>query len=240
VSAGAHSLSSTDDLPRIARSKRARTAFAAAPLLFLAVTAGLLGHPATRVQARPWLLYENSPVELLTFAFFTLGGIRGLVLAARARRAGLGVLTVAFYLVFSLGLLFVAGEEIAWGQWLLHFETPAMWRRLNVQGETTLHNLQGLNDHLPALHVVFAAGGLAGVWAARVRAARWVATPPVLCSWFVLLTAHATLEALTGALWNGSVVQKLFERTSESAELLLAIAAWLYVSLNSRRLGGAR
>jgi hypothetical protein len=230
-------MSSTDDLFEIESSKRSRTAFKSVPLLILVVSAVLLGHPATRVHARPWLLYENSPVEILTFAFFLLGGLGGLALAARARRAGVGTLTAAFYVVFSVGLICVAGEEIAWGQWFFHWVTPAGWRAFNVQGETTLHNVSGLNDYLPILHIIFAVGALVGIQAARVRALVWVATPPVLFSWFVLVGVHVTLELLTGILWRNTVVHKIFERTSELVEMYLAIAAFLYVFLNARRLG---
>lgn len=206
------------------------------PLLFLALTAGLLGHPATRAQARPWLLFENSPVQLVSFAFFMFGGVGGLALAARARRLGLGILTVAFYVAYSVGLLFVGMEEIAWGQWFFHWATPAEWREVNVQGETTLHNVAALNDWLPVLHIIFAVGALVGILAARVRALAWVATPPVLAPVFLLVAVHATCELITGALVRDSIIHKLFERTSELVEMYLAIVAWLYVSLNARRI----
>ena len=37
-------------------------------------------------------------------------------------------------------LVFVAGEEISWGQRLFDWEKPTDWRDRNVQGETTVHN----------------------------------------------------------------------------------------------------
>ena len=217
-------------------SPRAKLALVALLLLFLAITAALLGHPATRQQARPWLLFENSPVELLTFAFFLLGGLAGLRLALGAWRAQLGALTVAFYVVYSIGLVFIAGEEVAWGQWFFHWQTPEEWRAVNVQGETTLHNVPGLNDVLPVLHILFAAGALVGIAARRVRPLRWLATPGVLAPWFALVLVHQLLELATAIAFRGSVQHKLFERTSEVVEMYLAIAAWLYVFLNARRL----
>lgn len=223
------------EFPRIA-SARARTAYIAAPLVTFVVAAALLGHPATRVQARPWLLFENSPVELLTFAFFALGGATGLALAARAQRAGLGAFTVGFFAVYSLGLLLVAGEEIAWGQWFFHWATPAAWSAVNVQHETTLHNVPGLDENLPMLHTLFGVGALVGVKTARIRPLAWVSTPPVLAPWFAIVAIHAACELVTGALARNSIPHKLFERTSEAMEMYLAIAAWLYVSLNAKRL----
>ena len=50
-----------------------------------------------------------------------------------------------------LGVLFfvMLGEEISWGQRLLGFSTPDTLARINVQGETNLHNSFGyLFDHL--------------------------------------------------------------------------------------------
>jgi hypothetical protein len=228
-------MQTTDDFLQLETSSRARTAFIAVPIVLLVITAGLLGHPATRVQARPWLLYENSPVELLTFGFFLLGGLGGLALAARAWRMGLGAFTAAFFALYSLGLIFVAGEEIAWGQWFFHWATPASWSAVNAQHETTLHNVSWLNDFIPILHITFAVGALVGTRVGRVRLLAWVATPRVLTSWFILVGVHSTCELVTAALWRNSIVHKLFERTSELTELFLAIAAWLYVFLNARR-----
>lgn len=52
------------------------------------------------------------------------------------------------YFIAALGLFFVAGEEISWGQRLLNISTPQQWAEVNLQEETTLHNLpvvQGLS-----------------------------------------------------------------------------------------------
>ena len=73
----------------------------------------------------------------------------GLAHAARARRQRLGAFTVAFFVAYSVGLLLVAGEEVAWGQWFFHWKTPEAWSAVNVQHETTLHNVPGLDENLP-------------------------------------------------------------------------------------------
>ena len=46
----------------------------------------------------------------------------------------------AAFLAAGVLLVFVAGEEISWGQRLFGWETPAEWRSRNIQGETTIHN----------------------------------------------------------------------------------------------------
>ena len=40
----------------------------------------------------------------------------------------------------TLGSLYVAGEEISWGQWIFHWQTPEEWAAINGQNETNLHN----------------------------------------------------------------------------------------------------
>lgn len=39
------------------------------------------------------------------------------------------------------GLVFLVGEEIAWGQFILGWKTPESFSAVNVQNQTTLHNL---------------------------------------------------------------------------------------------------
>lgn len=50
-------------------------------------------------------------------------------------------------LVLLLGLVFFfgAGEEISWGQRILHYCTPQNINKLNVQGEFNIHNLEVFN-----------------------------------------------------------------------------------------------
>jgi hypothetical protein len=43
--------------------------------------------------------------------------------------------------VMLVGSLYVAGEELSWGQWLFNWETPEKWAAINDQNETNLHNV---------------------------------------------------------------------------------------------------
>jgi hypothetical protein len=47
----------------------------------------------------------------------------------------------ALYVVAALGAVFVAGEEISWGQRILGFVTPGELEDVNRQGETNVHNI---------------------------------------------------------------------------------------------------
>jgi len=70
-------------------------------------------------------------------------------------------------LLWALACLYFAGEEISWGQWLFHWNTPETLATLNDQGETNLHNISSWLDQKPrALVEVFiiTAGLLLPMW----------------------------------------------------------------------------
>ncbi|GEM_PF-878561 len=53
------------------------------------------------------------------------------------------------YLGFGFLFIFIAGEEISWGQRLFQFETIAPIKEINVQGENNIHNMFGyFFDHM--------------------------------------------------------------------------------------------
>jgi hypothetical protein len=217
----------------VSRSLRGTFAFVA--VLLLAANIGGLALPATRPFTRFVFTAENGPVELLTFVLLILGGVRGLLLARAAHRLGLGRATVAFYGAFAVGLILVGMEEVAWGQWFFHWDTPAFWNEVNHQGETTLHNVGLMQGRTRFLRIVFALGGLVGVWCARVPAFAHVAAPAILTSLFWIVGAQAGLSLLMGAVAPSSVVHKGLKESAELMELYIAFTAWVYMVLNARR-----
>ncbi len=52
-----------------------------------------------------------------------------------------------FFLLLSIVLFVGFGEEISWGQRIFGFGTPDYLMQHNVQGETTLHNIEILNSN---------------------------------------------------------------------------------------------
>ena len=79
---------------------------------------------------------ENIPVEPLTAALYAGSGLTLFLAAAAARRGWLRW----FYLLVGLGALFVAGEEVSWGQHIFGFATPEFLLLANDHQETNLHN----------------------------------------------------------------------------------------------------
>ncbi len=48
-----------------------------------------------------------------------------------------------FYFFFLAFTIFVAGEEISWGQRILKIQTPETLKQINLQNEVNLHNIAG-------------------------------------------------------------------------------------------------
>ncbi len=93
-------------------------------------------------------LGENSVVEWLTALFLLLSAYVALVAGLSKESPFPKWLLLAFASIFFIGFM----EELAWGQMMFGWDTPDSFRPLNQQGETTLHNIRGINDLInPAL-----------------------------------------------------------------------------------------
>ena len=109
-----------------------------------------------------WWVAEDGVVEWATVAVY-------LILAAwifRRIAVQKGPLPLA-YIVLLVFCLFVALEEISWGQRLFGWSTPDWMAQRNIQGETNLHNIQvgGIDwSHTPWMQWVRVAA-LAGLLA---------------------------------------------------------------------------
>ena len=214
---------------------RSARALLIAPFAIVLIYGVLLSVP----QSRPFAfrtMMENRPVELLTFGFLLLAGIRGLALARRARRERESWLLVGFYAVFSLLLLLVAMEEISWGQTLLGFKTPEGLRGLNEQGELTLHNLQGVSGHGEIMRIAFGAGGLAGVLVSFLGPFRKIGASPLLLGWFLVIFGASVADFLLEKYKIGGFLFWRLKDQSEVIEMMIGFAALMYVYLNARML----
>jgi len=85
-----------------------------------------------------FLRKEDSIVEWLQFIFIAISSVVSFLLHLHWKRKN-KILSIIFF-ILALGLFLVAGEEISWGQRIFNFQTPDEYKKLNTQGETTLHN----------------------------------------------------------------------------------------------------
>jgi hypothetical protein len=182
-----------------------------------------------------WLTSENRPVEMWTFLFALVATVMSVRLA-KALLSRRYRIAAVFYLVFALGMFFIAMEEISWGQQLFGWETPLGWSQSNAQGETTLHNLGPFQGHNDILRFAFGFGGLIGIAVAPLLPRLRVLFPHrVLVTWFLIVTGVSAAQLYCDAVPNGPLVgplDKLGDRLAEVVELMISIAAVLYVWLN--------
>jgi hypothetical protein len=169
----------------------------------------LLGHAAPAQYQK--LLQEDRIVEWATVWLFFAAGIMGMRNAVRERRGFDGL--VALFCVF------VAGEEISWGQRLLGYYPPEFFLDHNFQQEFTLHNLP--QSFLPpkwVLMTVLAGYGIilpmlsrftrprpllvrVGATPPSVELVPWFAVAIVLLLWYPLTLTGEWVEVFSGGLF---------------------------------------
>ena len=184
------------------------------------------------------IINEDGIVEWLQVLVLIGLVIAGLALGARLWRSGHRAWAIVFG-VAALGAIFIAGEEISWGQRILGFATPGDLEDINDQGETTLHNIGPLLSfmNLGIFFVTMTAGLAPFIW-------RWgrpgqdrtldsmVLVPP-------LFLATSFLFAGAWRLLRYSILTEssyVISRYNEVGELLLYGALLVYTILLYRAL----
>jgi hypothetical protein len=181
------------------------------------------------------LVVEDGPLEWAgTAAYagaFSLAALLAVCLARAGRHA-----SAAGALLLSIACLFVVGEEISWGQRLGGWETPAGLRAANVQEETTVHNVSGVDEVFRlALLLVGLYGSCAWLVARRQPQPLVLAPPLFLASLFVVpLVYYAARLALLPTPSYGVA------KFSELPELLVASGLLAVLVLSWRRLRAGR
>ena len=100
--------------------------------------------------APAWIESENGLVELGTVILLLPAIVSGFMTCAGETRLPSSRLTLWLFLV-TLACVYIAGEEISWGQHLLGWETPEPLQAINDQRETNLHNISSWFDQKPRL-----------------------------------------------------------------------------------------
>lgn len=117
------------------------------------------------------LTIEDGLVETLSAVFYFIAGGLMLLLFLKDRPVRPGYLfgwrSNSLYLLLSIFFGVCCGEEISWGQRILHVTTPQYLQKVNLQHEINLHNLMIFNGNGNKhsvkgwlITVVFSANGL--------------------------------------------------------------------------------
>lgn len=176
-----------------------------------------------------FLVAEDSLLEWLQVPGFVAAAALATLVAVRLRARGEPLAAAAFALLAVAGV-FVAGEEIAWGQRLFRFETPEGFAELNKQGETTLHNVGTAQYAFNHVMLVAGAYGVAAPWAARLgrvrlRTAALLVPPLAASSCFAVVFVYK-LVRLAVVPESGYTVTKVGEWAETCFALGLAVAAF--------------
>ena len=193
----------------------------------LAVWALLLV-PATR-DAMLAQLQKNHSIELATFVVFLAGGVFALALAMRHLRAGTARWLAGFHLLAGLGLIGLAGEEVAWGQWFFGWKTPEWWDHFNKQDETTFHNIGPLQGRTEWLRLAFGLAGLAGIALRTMGWLREIMPAKRLLPWLLAIVVFTLPDLYNDYFPFTGWIQNAANHTSEAVELLIAVTAFLYL-----------
>lgn len=102
---------------------------------------------------------EDNLIEYITaFSFLAASALSFAAAIYRFKRRQL--IHVSLLIVAGLIFLFVAGEEISWGQRLLNFKTPQQVAEINQQNELTLHNSQGFAQYVLQAYLILGIYGI--------------------------------------------------------------------------------
>ena len=202
------------------------------PIIIITIQAFLFIIPSTRHIAFE-ILVENGSVEILTFLVFLIAGILGLILVIKNFKRVNNFVT-CFYFIFSICLILISLEEISWGQWFFHFETPDHWKTLNYQGETNLHNLEAFQRHSDTFCLIYGIAGITGILLRNFTFFKKIGAPIILLSWFLIITVHAIIDIAADYNLTSAGVELIIERDRELIELLIGLNAFFYLRINSQ------
>ena len=189
-------------------------------------------------NVRSMLMSEWGPHETLQFLVSAIAcAICAQLLLDRYVRQNLFLF--AWIAIAFLGTLYIAGEEISWGQWIFQWTTPENWAAINDQQETNPHNTSSWLDQKPRLllEIGMIVGGLIIPLILKYKpdtlpAKFRIIYPPIILMPVVLCAELPKLVEKIGEV----IDMMLFMRVSEINELYMFYFVLLYMIILSGRI----
>ncbi|MEM9468742.1 MAG: hypothetical protein AAF988_01115 [Pseudomonadota bacterium] len=207
----------------------------------LSIIASIFIEYSINEEQRAWLVAENGPYEILQAVIL----IMALVIAIYTlfKTSAKHKWLIAWVGFASLCCLYVAGEEISWGQHILKWDTPEYWQALNDQGETNFHNTTSYLDQKPRLLLVIGVyiGGLILplmiFYKSKILEKPFFKRFEVLypTTQFFLLALICLFIKVTDKVSDFSSFN-IFARNAEIEELFIFYFVFLYLILMKKRL----
>ncbi len=187
------------------------------------------------------LTEESGFLETLTVLFYLFSGIVSLKLVFPLfGRDAKGGLLRWWLLGLTIGCLFIAAEEINWGELYLHFEAGDFIRKVNCQNDVSLHNVPlpfigayWANDLAQAISIC--AGVLLPllIWVSkffrRLVLALEIPLPPWLSQAYFAVAAFIPQDNVI-KLKSANIPSELREVT-----ISIGVAIWLLFMMKNRR-----
>lgn len=178
------------------------------------------------------LVKEDHLIENTQVIVLLVGSVIAFLTGKFFWKRGQGWLAILFFLVCG-ALFFISGDEIDWGQRLIGFATPDQMAQENLQGEVTVHNINGIHQLIGYGYTVIAFYG-AFAWIVvetffRKQKKHWSPFVPesYLFFFFYLSFIYDFYQLIGGAG---------FGEWSEPAELLLYSGMSLFLVIHYLKL----
>ena len=174
-----------------------------------------------------WRKGEDSLAEWFQFFAYLGAGLSALLCFLlsfnRCRR-----IQAIWWLLMTVFCLYVAGEEISWGERLMGFGFDLL-REFNAQGESNLHNLEGVQNYL---HASFMAAGVFLGWLGWRFFPAIEAFPARRFSLYFLIVAAFYFYWDVSWISHGDRIRN----DQEAIELLMGLGLWMHGFTSLRRL----
>ncbi len=175
---------------------------------------------------------EFGPHELLQFFIIALAIVPAVMILRMPQLKKMPFL-YGWAGIALLACIYVAGEEMTWGQHIMKWSTPEYWAAINDQGETNLHNTSSWLDQKPrlVLEIGVIVGGLIIPLLMRFQ-------PRLLPARFAVIYPDYRLSLIAGVVLASKIIDKFIEkelgftilhRGSEVEELFLFYFVLLYL-----------
>ena len=188
------------------------------------------------------LIQEDTWLEYLQALFYFLAAIFAFLSTILFFKNNMFIHAV-LYSLLAVGLLFIAIEEISWGQRIFNIESSDYFLEHNKQEEITIHNLKPIQS---ILHDIYIAVGFYGAFSwfllFLIRLRKEVKLNNVLNfivpSWFISSYFFFTMFMYIVLEYVRPIfkVPSLVARDQEPIELILSVGFLIFCVINYKKL----
>jgi len=189
-----------------------------------------------RIDLYYFIIGEDFIIEYSTAFFYLIASIFGAFLAVRFLKQKKYLFGIS-YIILSLGMFFVFGEEISWGQRIFDITTFGYFQERNSQNENTIHNLSGLYYYsLQVKKLIGLYGSLAWMLLLiDIKKFRFILNPYFIPKWYLMsyfmpIPLLFVLYILKTQNYSYNAVMP--RGFAEPSEFLLSIGFFLFVFIN--------